>query len=119
MKKLVIAFLGIFLLLNVACSRDDNDTVSIVGTWNVSSVANNNGTCEQLLSENFTYKFDGNTKVLTITQAGTTESVTLSFSGSNKFSYGETLNNVNFGDYYPQYDGFYYTGTISTVFVKK
>ena len=38
MKKLVIAFLGIFLLLNVACSRDDNDTVSIVGTWNVSSV---------------------------------------------------------------------------------
>ncbi|MPL56262.1 hypothetical protein SDC9_01746 [bioreactor metagenome] len=162
MKKLVIAFLGIFLLLNVACSRDDNDTVSIVGTWNISSVkmkgtlsyngqsaaineetpadacsqkssmvfnadgtgsvtsfANNNGTCEQLLSETFTYKFDGNTKVLTITQAGTTESVTLSFSGSNKFSYGETLNNVNFGDYYPQYDGFYYTGTISTVFVKK
>ena len=38
MKKLVITFLGIFLLLNVACSRDDNDTVSIVGTWNVSSV---------------------------------------------------------------------------------
>ena len=25
-------------MLNVACSRDDNDTVSIVGTWNVSSV---------------------------------------------------------------------------------
>ena len=89
------------------------------GTGSVTSFANNNGTCEQLLSETFTYKFDGNTKVLTITQAGTTESVTLSFSGSNKFSYGETLNNVNFGDYYPQYDGFYYTGTISTVFVKK
>ena len=34
MKKLVIAFLGIFLLLNIACSRDDNDTF----TRNVSSV---------------------------------------------------------------------------------
>lgn len=163
MKKLLIAFLGMFLLLNVACSRDDDSTpVSIIGTWNVSSVkmkgtlsyngqsapvdqespadacsqkssmvfnadgtgsattfASNNGTCEQLLNETFTYKFDESTKVLTITQGGTSEKITLSFSGSNKFSYGETLNNVNFGDYYPQYNGFYYTGTISTVFVKK
>ena len=163
MKKLVIAFLGIFLLLNVACSRDDDSSpVSIVGTWYMSSVtmkgtlsyngqsapvnedratdacsqkstmifnadgtgsvtsfANNNGTCEQLLNETFTYKFDANTKLLTITQGGTSESITLSFSGSNKFSYGEKLNNVNFGDYYPQYDGFYYTGTLSTVYSRK
>lgn len=40
MKKLVIAFLGLFLLLNVACSRDDDSSSSsVVGSWYLYTVS--------------------------------------------------------------------------------
>lgn len=43
MKKLLIAFLGMFLLLNVACSRDDSpdQITSVVGSWYLYSVGVN------------------------------------------------------------------------------
>ncbi len=44
MKKLLIAFLGMFLLLNVACSRDDDSSSSsssVVGSWYMYSVSVN------------------------------------------------------------------------------
>lgn len=44
MKKLLIAFLGFFLLFNLSCSRDDdssNSSGSIVGSWYLYSVGVN------------------------------------------------------------------------------
>ena len=49
--------------------------------------------------------------------SGTTESVTFFSVEAISFPMEKPLNNVNFENIH-QYDGFYYTGTISTVFVK-
>lgn len=166
MKKLLFAFLAIFLMLNSSCSRDDDSSDftsdSVVGSWYMNSVKvkgkltymgqsanvdkdqptdactkkttftfNSNGTgtavnsmyvdnvCTTSPAENFTYTYDSSTKKLVVTQDGVSETMVLTSLKPTEFSFGETFNNVNFGEYDPTLEGYYYTGTISTVFKKQ
>lgn len=103
-----------------ACASKTTTTFQENGTGTAAAYAlDSAGNCNMTASENFTYTYNPSTKVLTETSNGVTESITLTELTSNKLVFGQTFDNVNFGQFDPQLEGFYFTGTISTNLTKK
>lgn len=102
-----------------ACLKKTAFTFNSDGSGTSVAYSNDTGVCQNTLSESFNYDFNSSSKILTLTVSGSTETITMSSFSSSKFSIGQSLNNVNFGDYNPVLEGYYFTGTVSTVFVKK
>lgn len=102
-----------------ACSQRTQFVFNADGTGSVVTYQNSNGSCINTASETFTYKHDASSGTLAITSGGQTEVMKLNTLTSTEFSFGENFNNVDFGKYDPSLSGYYFTGTISTIFKKK
>ena len=101
------------------CTQKTTFTFNADGTGSAVVSATVNGECITNDPQAYTYTYDKANRVVKITQGGVTQVMNLTFQSTTEFSYSENLNNVNFGDYYPQYEGYYFTGTAISYFKKK
>ncbi|MDO5615031.1 MAG: hypothetical protein Q4G16_02490, partial [Cruoricaptor ignavus] len=69
-------------------------------------------------SKTFTYEYNSGTKQLKVVSDDKTEISTVSQLTNSRLAIVDNLNNQNLGEVNPELEGFYFTGTITTVLKK-